>query len=104
MVVLFCVGLKENKHYNVLRYAGLTVRPMQDTYSRIRFPSLPHSTLRPAVFVDRDGVIVEEVGYLHKVADVRFVPGSLEAIVRLNRTGLVVVEVTNQAGVGRGYY
>jgi len=77
---------------------------MQETYSRIHFPALPRFERRPAVFIDRDGVIVEEVGYLHKVEDLRFIPGSLEAIVRLNHSGFLAVEITNQAGVGRGYY
>jgi D-glycero-D-manno-heptose 1,7-bisphosphate phosphatase len=97
------VGLKENKHYSVLRYSGRSIG-MQETYSSIRFPALPCLEPRPAVFIDRDGVIVEEVGYLHKVEDLRFIPGSLEAIARLNRAGFLAVEITNQAGVGRGYY
>jgi D-glycero-D-manno-heptose 1,7-bisphosphate phosphatase len=56
------------------------------------------------VFIDRDGVIVEEVGYLHRVEDVRFIPGALEAIAQFNQAGIPVIEVTNQAGVARGYY
>jgi D-glycero-D-manno-heptose 1,7-bisphosphate phosphatase len=59
---------------------------------------------RAAVFLDRDGVIVEEVNYLHRIEDIRYIPGSLEAIARVNAAGLAVVVVTNQAGVGRGYY
>jgi len=55
------------------------------------------------VFIDRDGVIVEEVGYLHKVEDLRFIPGSLEAIVRLNHAGFW--QWRSQSGwCGRGYY
>lgn len=77
---------------------------MPDTYSRILVPPPPSSPPRPAVFLDRDGVIVEEVGYLHRVEDLRFIEGSLEAIGRLNRAGFAVVIITNQAGVGRGYY
>ncbi len=63
-----------------------------------------HFRRRPAVFLDRDGVIVEEVNYLHRVEDIRYVPGALEAIAGLNRKGVPVIVVTNQAGVGRGYY
>jgi D-glycero-D-manno-heptose 1,7-bisphosphate phosphatase len=59
---------------------------------------------RPAVFLDRDGVIVEEVNYLHRIEDIRYIPGALEAIAKLNKAGLCVVVVTNQAGIGRGYY
>lgn len=59
---------------------------------------------RPAVFLDRDGVIVEEVGYLHKVEDIAMIPSAAEAVARLNQAGVTVVVVTNQAGIGRGYY
>lgn len=71
---------------------------------RIHRPAGPRTPLRPAVFLDRDGVIVEEVNYLHRVEDLRLIPGALEAVARLNDAGLPVVVVTNQAGVGRGYY
>jgi len=59
---------------------------------------------RPALFLDRDGVIVEEVLYLHRVEDVAFIPGAGETIAAANRRGVAVVVVTNQAGIGRGYY
>lgn len=59
---------------------------------------------RGALFLDRDGVIVEEVNYLHRVADVRPTPGAAALIAVMNKLGVVVVMVTNQAGVGRGYY
>lgn len=60
--------------------------------------------LRPALFLDRDGVIVEEVHYLHKVADMKLVPGAAETIRAANELGVPVVIVTNQAGIGRGIY
>ncbi len=59
---------------------------------------------RAALFLDRDGVIVEEVGYLHRPEDVRLVPGAAAAIAAANRAGLPVVAVTNQSGIGRGHY
>jgi D-glycero-D-manno-heptose 1,7-bisphosphate phosphatase len=59
---------------------------------------------RPALFLDRDGVLVEEVGYLHRPEDVRIIPGTARAVALANRRGLAVVVVTNQAGVGRGLY
>jgi D-glycero-D-manno-heptose 1,7-bisphosphate phosphatase len=49
-------------------------------------------------------VIVEETGYLSRVADIRVIPGAAEVISLANRKGIPVVEVTNQAGIGRGYY
>jgi len=57
-----------------------------------------------ALFLDRDGVIVEDPGYLSRVADIVIIPGSAGLIAEANRLGVPVVEVTNQAGLGRGYY
>lgn len=59
---------------------------------------------RPACFFDRDGVIIEEVSYLADPAQVRLIPGSGEAVARLNRLGIPVVVVTNQSGVARGFF
>jgi D-glycero-D-manno-heptose 1,7-bisphosphate phosphatase len=59
---------------------------------------------RPALFLDRDGVIVEDPGYLSRASDVVVLPGAARLIALANRQGIPVVEVTNQAGVGRGYY
>ena len=59
---------------------------------------------RPALFCDRDGVIVEEVGYLGKPADVRIIPAAASLIRAANDHGIRVVVVTNQSGIGRGYY
>ena len=60
--------------------------------------------MRPAVFLDRDGTLNEEVGYLHRPEEVVLVPGSVEAIARLNARGIPVIVVTNQAGIGQGKY
>lgn len=60
--------------------------------------------LRPAIFLDRDGVVIEDTHYLASPSQVRFVPGSADAIAALNRAGWPVVVVTNQAGVGRGLF
>src|SRR6266851_9710002 len=59
---------------------------------------------KPAVFLDRDGVLIEEVNYLTEVGQVRLIPGAAEAVAELNRAGVPVVVVTNQAGVARGYF
>ena len=56
------------------------------------------------VFLDRDGTIKEEVEYLSRPEDLRFLPGVPEAIKRLNGAGFKVLVITNQAGVARGYY
>jgi D-glycero-D-manno-heptose 1,7-bisphosphate phosphatase len=59
---------------------------------------------RPAVFLDRDGTIIEEVYYLACPSQVRLLPGAAEAIRDLNHAGFMVIVVTNQAGVARGYF
>lgn len=57
-----------------------------------------------AVFLDRDGTLNIEKDYLFRIEDFEFVPGVPEAIRLLNRAGLLVVVVTNQSGIARGYY
>jgi D-glycero-D-manno-heptose 1,7-bisphosphate phosphatase len=57
-----------------------------------------------AVFLDRDGTVNEEVGYLRDLADLRLIPGAGVVIRRMNEAGLLVVLVTNQSGVARGYF
>jgi D-glycero-D-manno-heptose 1,7-bisphosphate phosphatase len=59
---------------------------------------------RPAVFLDRDGTINVEKEYLHRVEDWEWIPGSVDAIRRLNQLEFLVIVVTNQAGIARGYY
>src|SRR6187399_1512044 len=58
--------------------------------------------MRPAVFLDRDGTIIEESGYLDRLDRLVFFPYSIDAIRGLNRAGFAVVVVTNQAGIARG--
>lgn len=57
-----------------------------------------------AVFLDRDGTINEEVEYLDDPEDLRLIPGAAEAIRLLNQARVPAIVVTNQAGVGRGYF
>ena len=58
--------------------------------------------MRRAVFLDRDGTIVEEAGYLERLERLVFYPFSVDAIRVLNRAGFAVVVITNQAGIARG--
>jgi D-glycero-D-manno-heptose 1,7-bisphosphate phosphatase len=58
--------------------------------------------LSPAVFLDRDGTIIEEVGYLHRADQLVLFPWAVDAIRALNRAGLPVVVVTNQSAIARG--
>lgn len=57
-----------------------------------------------AVFLDRDGTIIEERNYLHREQDVTLVKGAATALKKLRRAGFMIFIVTNQAGIGRGYY
>jgi D-glycero-D-manno-heptose 1,7-bisphosphate phosphatase len=57
-----------------------------------------------AVFLDRDGVLIEEKNYLHHVEDVVFIPGVGAALRRLADSGFKLFIVSNQSGVGRGYF
>lgn len=57
-----------------------------------------------AVFLDRDGTLIEEVGYLDRLDRLSFFPWSIDAVRLLNRAGYLVVVVTNQAGVARGFF
>lgn len=59
---------------------------------------------RPAVFIDRDGTISEEVGYINHPSRFRLFPYSSEAIRILNNSGWLAIVITNQAGVARGYF
>jgi D-glycero-D-manno-heptose 1,7-bisphosphate phosphatase len=62
------------------------------------------TSLKPAVFLDRDGVVIEDSHYLGSADCVRLLPGAAEAIAALNRAGWAVVVVTNQSGVARGLF
>ena len=55
--------------------------------------------LRPAVFMDRDGCLTEEVGYVNHPSRIRLLPRTAGAVRRLNQAGIAAVMVTNQAGV-----
>lgn len=59
---------------------------------------------KPAIFVDRDGTLVEEVNFLSNVADLRVFPFVEEALRLLRSAGYLIVVVTNQSGIGRGIF
>ena len=60
--------------------------------------------MEKAVFLDRDGTINEEKDYLFRPEEFAFIPGAPEAIARLKNAGFLVIVVTNQSGVARGYF
>jgi len=57
-----------------------------------------------AIFLDRDGVINKEVNYLHKIKDFEFTKNCIDALLLLQQQGYLLFIITNQAGIGRGYY
>jgi len=56
------------------------------------------------IFLDRDGVINQEIGYLHKIKDFKFIDGIFEACKHFQSLGYKLIVVTNQSGIARGYY
>lgn len=64
----------------------------------------PGPSSRPGVFMDRDGCLIEEMGYINHPSRVRMLPRTPAAVARLNRAGIAAVMATNQAGVARGYF
>ncbi len=64
----------------------------------------PVLTGRPAVFMDRDGCLIEEMGYINHPSRVRLLPRTPAAVARLNRAGIAAVMATNQAGIARDYF
>jgi D-glycero-D-manno-heptose 1,7-bisphosphate phosphatase len=59
---------------------------------------------RPALFLDRDGVVIEDTGYLRRADGTVVIPGAADVIAAANRWEVPVIIVTNQSGIARGYY
>lgn len=61
------------------------------------------SEMKPAVFIDRDGTMIEDVGYMSRADQLKWYPWTIDAIRLLNRAGYLVLVVTNQGGIGLGH-
>jgi D-glycero-D-manno-heptose 1,7-bisphosphate phosphatase len=59
---------------------------------------------RRAIFIDRDGTLIMDKDYLHSPEEVEFIPGAIAALARATAAGFAIVMITNQSGVGRGYF
>ena len=71
-------------------------------WARVHHPLELRNT--SALFLDRDGVIIDDVGYLSRPEGVRLIDGAASAIARVNALAIPVVSITNQSGIGRGFY
>lgn len=60
--------------------------------------------LKRAIFLDRDGTLNRDTGYTHKIEDWQWLPGALEALAKFTKAGWLLIVVSNQSGIGRGYY
>lgn len=60
--------------------------------------------LKRAIFLDRDGTLNFDSGYLHRIEDWRWLPGAIEGLQAFHKAGFLLVVTTNQSGIGRGYY
>ena len=67
-------------------------------------PTAESSGQKGAVFLDRDGTIIHEVNYLHRIQDIELLPEAGKAIAELNRRQIPVILITNQSGVARGKF
>ena len=60
--------------------------------------------MNKAIFLDRDGTINVDKGYVHEKKDFEFIPGAIEGMRKLQDAGFLLIIITNQSGIGRGYY
>ncbi len=81
-------------------------RPMAGRTATQRQPAIagPQAEVRPAIFLDRDGTIIEDVHFLRRSEDVHFLPGVIDALLQLQARRYQLVVVSNQSGIARGYF
>ena len=60
--------------------------------------------MHKAIFLDRDGVLNVDLGYVYKKSDFRIIDGVIEALTFFSQMGFMLIVITNQSGIGRGLY
>lgn len=60
--------------------------------------------MKKAVFLDRDGTIIADKGYVYRVEDMEFLPGAIQGMKAFQRMGYLLIIITNQSGIARGYF
>ena len=78
--------------------------PTSSLLQRVRDPQPKSKIVRRAVFLDRDGVINRDAGYVGRWSDFHFLPGAIAGLKRFQDAGFALVVVTNQSGLARGFY
>ena len=99
--------IQEVEAVSMVRERGDEALPLQDgvgLWCELLSDVTEWSVGRSALFLDRDGVILESISYLHSPEDAALIDGAAEIICSCNRNKIPVVVVTNQSGVGRGMY
>lgn len=77
------------------------IEKIKEVYGSVPSKCAPR---RPAVFLDRDGTIIQDKGYIHKIGDLEFIPGALDALKKLTRSDYRIIVITNQSGIARGKF
>ena len=78
--------------------------PQDYSKSQEFLPKWESQPKREAVLLDRDGIIIEDTGYVHKKEEIKFMPGAIETIRKIKESGKLCIVVSNQAGIAKGYY
>lgn len=81
------------------------IKSIAQEYGEQHSAPLPvHYERKPALFLDRDGTIIEHVEYLHEVAKIKLIPGAIDGMKKAQELGYRIIWVTNQPGIGLGYF
>ena len=77
---------------------------LSDTVNVLKLEYIKYNKFRGIVYLDRDGVLIEDYGYVGSVKDVKLIDGSINFLRQCKKKHYIVSIITNQSGIGRGYY